>query len=177
MKNRGPCVVMFMAVLSCIAGLCYASAAQKQSARHAKQNGATMTFRAKGTFEPTLTPQPPEDKAEGSTLGRMSISKKWHGGLEATSEGQMLTAVTDMKGSAGYVAIERVTGTLNGRRGSFVMQHMGILNRGAAHLTVTAVPDSGTGELAGIAISNFELKIDPNGKHFYEFDYTLPGKP
>lgn len=142
------------------------------------QEGRKMTIHhAKGWFEPTLTPQPPEDKAEGSTLARMSISKKFHGDLEATSEGHMLTALTDVKGSAGYVAIERVTGTLHGHSGSFVLQHMGILNRGAAHLTVTAVPDSGTGVLAGIVISNFAIKIDPNGKHFYEFDYTLPETP
>lgn len=133
-----------------------------------------MAYHAKGSFEPTNTPQPPEDKAEGSTLARMSGVKKWHGDLEGSSAGQLLSATTDVKGSAGYVAIERVTGTLNGRKGSFVLQHMGILDRGAPHLTVIVVPDSATGELTGLVISNFQLKIETDGKHFYEFDYTLP---
>jgi len=102
------------------------------------------------------------------------MNKKYHGNLEASSVGNGVTATTDVKGSAGYVAIERVTGTLNGRKGSFVLQHMGILDRGTARLTVTVVPDSGTGELAGLTISNFNINIEPGGKHFYEFDYTLP---
>lgn len=135
-----------------------------------------MTYHAKGTFEPTLVPQPPEDKAEGATLGRMTIAKKYHGDLEATSKGQMLTAMTNVKGSAAYVAIERVTGTLGGRHGSFVLQHMGTLDRGAAHLTVTIVPDSGTGELAGIAGGAMTIQIAADGKHSYEMDYTLPEK-
>ena len=137
----------------------------------------TVTFHAKGSFEPALTPQPPEDKAAGSTLARLSIAKKWHGDLEATSEGQMISAITEVKGSAAYVAIERVSGTLGERHGSFVLQHMGTLDRGASHLSVTAVPDSGTGELTGIRIFNFNLKIAEDGKHFYEFDYALPKQP
>ncbi len=83
----------------------------------------------------SLTPQPPEDKAEGATLGRMSGDKQFHGDIEGTSKLQMLTAMTDVKGSAGYVAIERVTGTLHGRSGSFVLQHSGNSNRGATQLS------------------------------------------
>jgi hypothetical protein len=89
--------------------------------------GTAMTKHATGTFDVKVTPEPPEDKAEGSTLGRMSLDKQYHGDLDGTSKGQMLTAGTDVKGSAGYVAIERVTGTLNGRKGSFMLQHSGTM--------------------------------------------------
>ena len=109
-----------------------------------------MATHAIGTFEVTLLPQPPDDKAEGSTLGRMSIDKQFHGDLEGTAKGQMLTAGTDVKGSAGYVAIERVTGTLHGRSGSFVLQHSGTLTKGAAQQSITVVPDSGAGQLVGL---------------------------
>jgi len=120
-------------------------------------------------------PQPPEDKAEGSTLGRMSGEKQFHGDLEGTSKGQMLTATTDVKGSAGYVAIERVTGTLHGRSGSFVLQHSGTLTKGAAQQSITVVPDSGTGQLVGIA-GKMTITI-ADGKHSYDFEYTLPKAP
>lgn len=134
-----------------------------------------MATRASGTFDVKLNPQAPDDKAEGSTLGRMSIDKQFHGDLEGTGKGQMLTAVTDVKGSAGYVAIERVTGTLHGRRGSFVLQHNGMMTRGAQQLTLVVVPDSGTGQLIGLA-GKMAIKI-ADGKHFYDFEYTLPETP
>jgi hypothetical protein len=105
----------------------------------------------------------------------LSIDKQFHGGLEATSKGVMLAAMTAVKGSAGYVAIEKVSGTLGGRSGTFVLQHSGIMNRGAPQLIITIVPDSGTGELAGIA-GKMAINI-VEGKHFYEFDYTLAGAP
>jgi hypothetical protein len=136
------------------------------------QKGTAMATHASGTFEVKLVPQPPEDKAEGSTLARMSIDKQFHGDLEATSKGQMLSAVTDVKGSAGYVAIERVTGTLQGRTGSFVLQHAGTMTRGAPQLSVTVVPDSGTGQLAGLT-GKMTINIT-DGKHSFDFDYTLP---
>jgi hypothetical protein len=142
----------------------------------AVQKGAAMPIHATGTFDVKLVPQPPEDKAEGSTLSRMSIDKQFHGDLEATAKGQMLTAVTDVKGSAGYVAIERITGTLNGRTGSFVLQHSGILTRGAQQQSVTILPDSGTGQLVGIA-GKMTGTIDDAGKHSYDFEYTLPAAP
>src|SRR5271165_343170 len=100
------------------------------------------TMHASGTFEVTLTPQPGDDQAPA--VGRMSIDKQFHGGLEAASRGQMLTAVTSVKGSAGYVAIEQVTGSLRGRNGAFALQHSGTMTRGALQLIVSVVPDSGT---------------------------------
>jgi Protein of unknown function (DUF3224) len=138
----------------------------------ATPKGATV-MHAKGTFEPKIETQGEPDKAEGSTLTRMSIDKKIHGDLEGTSKGTMLAAGTDVKGSAGYVAIERVTGTLNGKTGSFVLQHNATMTRGTPMLNIIVVPDSGTGQLAGIA-GNFLVIIAPDGKHSYEFNYTLP---
>jgi hypothetical protein len=131
-----------------------------------------MATHASGTFEVKLDPQSPEDKAEGSSLGRMSIDKQFHGDLEATARGQMLTAVTDVKSSAGYVAIERITGTLHGRSGSFVLQHSGIMTSNSQQQTVTVVPDSGTGELVGLT-GKMTGKIT-DGKHSYDLEYTLP---
>lgn len=130
-----------------------------------------MTTRANGTFEVQLNPQGPQDKAEGATLGRMSIDKQFHGDLEAVSKGEMLSAMTDVMGSAGYVAIERVTGTLRGKAGAFVLQHTGTMARGAQQLTVSVVPDSGSGQLAGL-IGTMTIDI-VDGKHFYDFAYTL----
>lgn len=132
-----------------------------------------MSYEAKGTFEPTVTPVGAEDKAEGSTLGRWSLSKTFQGDLQGTSEGQGLVAGTNVKGSAGYVAMERVTGILGGRHGSFVLQHSGTMSHGASQLSVSIVPDSGSGQLAGIA-GTMKIQIAPEGKHSYELDYTLP---
>jgi hypothetical protein len=127
---------------------------------------------ASGTFEVKMTPQKPDNKeAESANIGRMSIDKQYHGDLEATSKGEMLSAMTEVKGSAGYVAIERVTGTLHGKTGSFVLQHNGIMTRGEPQLSVTVVPDSGTSELAGLA-GALTIRIAEK-QHFYEFDYTL----
>jgi hypothetical protein len=134
----------------------------------------SVTTKARGTFDVKLNPQVTEGYDEEGTLGRLTIDKQIHGDLEATSKGQMLTGMTSMKNSAGYVAIERVSGTLSGRKGTFVLMHTGAMNRGAPSLTITVVPDSGTGELTGIA-GTFMINI-VDGKHFYEFDYTLPGK-
>ncbi|HZS03325.1 MAG TPA: DUF3224 domain-containing protein [Blastocatellia bacterium] len=132
-----------------------------------------MTTHASGTVEVKLTPQ--DDKSGDATLGRMIIDKQFHGDLEAVSKGQMLTAGTSVEGSAGYVAIERVSGTLQGRGGTFALQHSGTMTRGAPHLTVTVVPDSGTGELAGLA-GRMTIKI-ADGKHSYDFEYTLAKPP
>jgi len=127
--------------------------------------------RVTGTFEVKLNPQPLADKTADATLGRMSIEKQFHGDLEAASKGEMLSAGTGVKGSAGYVAIERVSGTLQGRSGVFVLQHSGTMTRGAAQLSVAVVPDSGTGELTGLAGTMAINIVD--GKHFYDFDYTI----
>ena len=126
--------------------------------------------RASGSFEVTLSPLP--HSAEDATLGRMSIVKALHGDLEATGRGEMLSAGGTVKGSAGYVAIERLTGTLHGRAGSFVLQHRGVMTRGVGELLVTVVPDSGSDALAGLA-GTLRIEIR-DGKHFSEFDYTLP---
>jgi hypothetical protein len=130
-----------------------------------------MTMHARGTFEVKLTPQPAE--GEAPAVGRMSIDKQFHGNLVGSSKGQMLTAGTSVKGSAGYVAIEQVTGTLHGRSGAFVLQHSGTMTRGAPQLIVSVVPDSGTGELAGLT-GTLTIAI-ADGKHSYDFDYALAG--
>jgi hypothetical protein len=136
------------------------------------QKGATVTTHATGAFDVKLTPQPSEDKTDDATVGRMTIEKQIHGDLEATSKGQMLTAGTPTKGSAGYVAIERVSGTLHGRTGTFILQHTGTMNRGALQLSITVVPDSGTGQLTGLT-GKMGIQI-ADGKHSYDFAYTLP---
>lgn len=130
-----------------------------------------MTTRASGTFEVTLTPLGMNEEAEETMLGRMSIDKQFHGDLEATSKGEMLSAGTAVEGSAGYVAIEKVSGTLNGRSGSFILQHNATMNRGTPQLNIMVVPDSGTGELEGLA-GSMSISIT-GGKHFYELEYTL----
>jgi hypothetical protein len=131
-----------------------------------------MTKHASGTFEVSLKPQSPSEELVGASVGRMSLDKQFAGDLVAIGKGEMLTAITQTKGSAGYVAIERVTGTLHGCKGSFVFQHSGTMDRGAQQLSITVVPDSGTEELAGIT-GRFTLNI-VDGKHFYEFEYSLP---
>ena len=127
---------------------------------------------ATGEFVVKLQPLAFEGQAEGSKLGRMSIDKTISGDLVATTNGQMLSAMTEVKGSAGYVAIERVEGTLKGKKGTFVLQHTGTMNQGSPALSITVVPDSGTGELVGLA-GQFSIIIAA-GKHSYEFKYTLP---
>lgn len=129
---------------------------------------------ARGTFDVKINPLTTYENAEGSPLGRLSIDKQFKGDLEATSKGEMLSAGGQVKGSAGYVAIERVRGTLQGRQGSFILQHSGRMTRGAPELTITVVPDSGTDELTGLA-GTMAIIID-SGKHFYEMTYTL-GEP
>ncbi len=127
---------------------------------------------AKGSFSVKLHPLPFDGLPESAGLGRMSIDKQITGDLEATTTGQMLSAMTSTAGSAGYVAIERVEGRLQGRQGSFVLQHTGSMDRGTPSLSVTVVPDSGTGALEGLA-GVFTIIIR-DGQHLYEFDYSLP---
>lgn len=126
-----------------------------------------VATRATGTFEVQLAPQ-----ETAAPLGRMSIDKQFHGDLQGTSKGEMLAAMTATEGSAAYSALEQVTGALHGRSGTFYLQHTGVMNRGAPSLTITVVPDSGTGELTGL--SGMMNIIIEGGKHSYEFDYTLP---
>ncbi|MES2759714.1 MAG: DUF3224 domain-containing protein [Pseudomonadota bacterium] len=131
-----------------------------------------MTQHASGSFDITTTPASPPEHAGRTAIGRMQLDKQYAGDLAATGKGQMLTAVTDTQGSAAYVAIERVTGTLNGKKGSFVIQHTGTMSGGAKQAVIAVVPDSGTEELTGIR-GTLTLKLVER-KHFYEFDYVLP---
>ena len=125
-----------------------------------------------GKFDVKLLPQA-ADELTGDSVGRLLLDKRYHGELDATAVGQMLAIRSPVPGSAGYVAMERVTGSLSGRRGSFALQHRGVMTRGAPELLVTVVPDSGTDELEGLAGT---LRIDiANGEHAYVFDYSLPG--
>jgi uncharacterized protein DUF3224 len=128
-----------------------------------------MPTHASGTFEVKLTPQA-DDKGDPA-LGRMLIDKQFHGELEGTSKGQMLTAGS-AEGSGVYVAVEKVTGTLHGRTGTFILHHTGIMTRKTPQLSINVVPDSGTGQLAGIT-GKMNITI-ANGKHSYEFEFTLP---
>ena len=130
-----------------------------------------MTKHARGPFDVKLNPLDAYNKTEGSNLARMSIDKQFHGDLEATSKGEMLSAMGGVKGSAGYVAIEKVTGTLHGRSGSFVLQHNATMTRGEPSLNIVVVPDSGTGELVGLSGTMNIIIVD--GKHSYEFEYAL----
>jgi hypothetical protein len=133
-----------------------------------------MSHLAKGTFEVNLQPLPFEGADPAWMLGRLSIDKQISGDLVATTKGQMISAMTATKGSAGYVALERVTGTLNGKKGSFVLQHNGFMNRGTPSLSVVVVPDSGTEELVGLE-GEFKIIVE-GGRHSYEFNYRLPAK-
>jgi hypothetical protein len=132
----------------------------------------TPTQQIRGPFEVKLEAQPLADANADASLGRRTINKQFHGALEAVSRGEMLSAGGTVQGSAGYVAIERVTGTLAGRKGSFVLQHHATMDRGTPMLTIVVVPDSGTDELSGLR-GTMNIVIEPGGKHFYEFAYTL----
>ena len=127
-----------------------------------------MSNRAVGTFEVKLNPQ---DDGSDTPVGRMSIDKQFQGDIEGTSRGLMVMAGTAVQGSAGYVALEKVTASIDGKSGSFYLQHNGIMNRGEGSLNVVVIPDSGTDELTGLT-GSMSIKIE-DGKHFYEFDYTV----
>lgn len=127
---------------------------------------------ALGTFDVKVTPQPQDDSG-GGPFGRLFLDKQFHGDLSATSQGQMLGAGTAVEGSGGYVALELVTGTLEGKQGSFILQHKSTMRKGAYDMNVTVVPDSGTDDLAGIS-GRMKIIIE-GGKHSYEFEYTLEG--
>ena len=127
---------------------------------------------ARGTFEVTIEAAGHRSTEAGVVLGRSSLSKIFHGDLEGASVGEMLSATTPVEGSAGYVAIERVSGVLLGRSGTFVLQHTGVMTRGSPLLAVAVVPDSGTGELAGLS-GTMTIVID-EGAHSYELRCNLP---
>ena len=127
---------------------------------------------ATGSFDVKVTPQTAAPGIETAKLGRMTIDKQFHGDLAAASLGEMLAIRTEVQGSACYVAMERVTGKLHGRKGSFVLQHSGTMNRGVSLLTLIVVPDSGTDDLTGLS-GSMTIEID-HGKHSYTMDYVLP---
>ncbi len=134
-----------------------------------------MTKLASGTFEVKILPQPPEADIGDASIGRMALEKIFSGDLDASSKGQMLAVRTAVDGSAGYVAMERVSGTLHGRRGTFALQHSGSMAQGAQSLSITVVPDSATGELAGLS-GALAIKI-VDGQHHYAFEYLLSESP
>ena len=128
-------------------------------------------MQARGIFEVKVVPLPADEGTDTGGFGRLSIDKTFSGDLAATSKGQMVGAFTAVEGSAGYVALERVTGTLNGRKGSFILQHSGSMSRGTQTIIVTVVPDSGTEELTGLA-GTMQIIIEGK-KHSYVLAYTL----
>ena len=133
-----------------------------------------MTQYARGRFEVKIAPEGEPDAGEGSTLGRMSLDKTFHGDLTGQSSGTMLTAGSSaVKGSAAYVAVERFTGTLDGREGGFALVHRGVMSAAGQDLEITVVPDSGSGELTGLS-GKLGITIDASGGHTYELAYTLP---
>ena len=133
-----------------------------------------MTLNATGPFDVKITPQDQPDQAAGTSLGRMLVEKTFHGDLAGAGRGQMLTFGADeVKGSAVYVLIERVTGTLGGKAGAFVLHHSAVMDRGQPSMSIRVAPDSGSGELKGLT-GDLTIRIEPGGAHFYDFAYSLP---
>lgn len=173
MPRVSPSLASSLLAIAFGASVALPAVSQPQSpAPAAARKEGPVTRRATGTFEVVLTPQATD---AGPGVARMSIAKQLHGELEATSKGEMLAASTSVKGSAGYVAIEHVTGTLHGQEGTFVLQHTGTMTRGTPSLAITVVPDSGTGKLTGLA-GTMAIRIE-NGKHFYDFEYSIAPVP
>jgi hypothetical protein len=155
--------------------MAFSLAAQSQSNSSTpspSQKETLMTAYAAGSFDVKITPLDPAFKTEDNSLGRMSIDKQYHGDLDATGKGEMLTGGTAVKGSGVYVAVERVSGTLNGRAGTFLLQYSDVMTQGTPHLSITVVADSGTGQLTGLTGTMNVIITD--GKHSYDFSYSLP---
>jgi Protein of unknown function (DUF3224) len=154
---------------------CFGFAVDAQSGRESQdaiRKEAASTGHAVGTFEVKVTPAPTEGTAQDTVISRMLLDKQFQGDIVGTSKGEMLAAGTGVKGSGAYVAIEKVSGTLKGRKGTFLLQHSGTMTGGVPQMTVTVVPDSGTGQLVGLA-GMMTIKIE-QGRHSYDFAYTLP---
>lgn len=173
MKNRFGIRSNVVAVKCVVVGLFFCLGVSSMGFQ--KEKKPLMTTHASGTFEVKVVPQAADDKDPTAAVGRFSLDKQFHGDLSGTSKGVMLAMSTSVSGSAGYVAMEQVKGTLNGRTGTFALQHTGTMTRGAPQLSVTVVPDSGTGELTGLS-GKMDIKIT-DGKHFYEFDYSIAPAP
>lgn len=151
----------------------FLSAAPSQAAQPLQQKETPVSHHVEGPFEPKIAPLSADSALTGTTIARFSLDKQYHGPLEATAKGEMISQGSPASGSAGYVALEEVTGTLEGRKGTFALQHWGAMHAGKFELRVEVVPGSGTGELAGIA-GTLTITIAKDGKHTYALDYTLP---
>jgi hypothetical protein len=169
------CVRLFHGIavlcLCSLAGFAVEAPAQAPAAKLLRKE-PTMTRHIEGTFDVKNTPLAADDATTGTPIGRFGLDKQFHGDLDATSKGEMLSAGDPAKGAAGYVAIEHVTGTLSGHKGAFALQHFGTMEGGSFKLSVAVVPGSASGELAGLA-GTMTITIAA-GKHSYTFDYTLP---
>lgn len=159
-----------MALVACVV-VCFFGYAHSQN-KPVEKGGKRVTQVAKGTFEVKVTPLPAEANVGDPTISRLSLDKTWSGDIAGSSKGQMLGSQSETeKGSGGYVAIEHFTGTLQGKKGSFSLQHHGTMGGGKFEINVYVVPGTGTGDLAGIS-GTLKIIID-GGKHYYEFDYSL----
>jgi Protein of unknown function (DUF3224) len=165
------------ALLASLVLVTIATQAQTNPKSSAPTKGeAVASLHATGPFDVKIVPQPPDETAGSPAIGRMLFDKQFHGDLEASSKGTMLATGTGAKGSSGgYVALELVTGTLKGRTGTFVLQHSATMDRGVPQLSITVVPDSATGQLTGLT-GKMNIII-AEGKHSYDFEYTLPETP
>lgn len=164
--------VTLAACLCCVFAAASPVAAQSTVAATTIED-STMRKTIRGEFDVKMLPQAP-DTALGEAIGRFGLDKRFHGALDATSRGQMLAFRSAVEGSAGYVAMEQVDGTLDGRAGTFVLQHSGTMDRGAQRLDLNVVPDSGTGELVGLR-GSMQIEI-ADGKHYYIFEYAIAPK-
>jgi hypothetical protein len=174
-KNRVLIIATVMRRFSTAIAFCLSITAVAWACTHplaaaAFQKGPAMSH-ASGTFDVKIMPQT-DDKGGDPALSRMTIDKQFHGDLEGTSKGQMLAA-GDAKTSGVYVAIEKFNGTLKGRSGTFILHHTGLMARGVPQLSIAVAPDSGTGQLTGLA-GTLTINIAADGKHSYELEYTLP---
>jgi len=160
-------------IIVVVVGLLFALVLFGVFVAHAAAQNETATVHARGAFDVKLTLRPPDTNPVDASLGRMSGEKVYHGDLDGTGKVEMLTGMGIVKDSGVYVAVERVTGTLNGRRGSFIVSHIGTMTRGAQDLKIVVVPDSGTEQLTGIT-GRMSITIDKDGRHFYDFEYALP---
>jgi hypothetical protein len=160
-----PCLILGVGLLFTSISFAYSQTPARNPVPGKKEE--IVTTRASGTFEVKVTPQSPGEAG----ISRLLIDKQFQGDLKGTSKVEMLAVSTTVEGSAGYVAMEQVTGSLNGRTGTFALQHNGTMTRGIPQLSVTVVPDSGTGELKGLS-GRMSIVI-ADGKHSYEFEYTI----
>lgn len=168
-------IMLRASLLSAAILLCAAEAhsAQPFQLQPLQQKETPVSHHAEGPFDVKMVPLSTDEVTSGTGMARFSVVKQYHGALDATVKGEMLSYGNPASGEAGYVALEEVTGTLDGRKGTFAMQHWGTMHAGSFELRVEVVPGSGTGELAGIA-GTLTITIAAGGKHSYALDYTLP---